>query len=295
MNFCRLLMALVALVAQIRIANGQVILYGCSASIGGQPLTTSRLVDIDTSTGLATNPRDTGILFLTGIAVQPGTGQIFALTMLNSSPANSLLRLDPNTGAPTLVGATGLSQIVEGDLAFNPTDGMLYGVQNGAGAGVQRQIFHINPSTGAATVIGNTGSTGDLSALAFSPNGTLFTIDTSGTGNSLLQTINPATGLITNTIAMNVNLGSAAALTFSPINGTAYVADGGDASATDMLYSLDTLTGTLTPIGSTGLATGLSGLAFVSVPEPSSFALFGLFAIGCRFARRSRKQFRSDL
>jgi hypothetical protein len=69
---------------------------------------------------------------------------------------------------------------------------------------------------------------------------------------------------------MNFNLGGTAGLTFDPISGIGYVADGYFAG-TNLLYSLDTGSGTLTPIGATLFAEGMSGLAFYSVPEPSSF------------------------
>jgi hypothetical protein len=87
---------------------------------------------------------------------------------------------------------------------------------------------------------------------------------------------------------MNFNLGGSAGLTFDPISGLGYVADGYFAG-TNLLYSLDTGTGTLTPIGSTGLAEGLSGLAFVSVPEPSSFVLASVtFLVIGRITRQKR-------
>jgi len=205
-----------------------------------------------------------------------------------SSPANSLVQIDPTTGIFTLVGPTGFPDVVEGDLAFNPLNGLLYGVQTGTGAGVQRKFFSIDPITGAGTTIGPTGSTGDLSALAFSPNGTLYGIDTVGNGNSILDIINPTTGQITNSMAMNVNLGTVAALTFNPTNGMAYVAAGRD-FGTNILYQLDIVSGTLSPIGPVETVDGLSGLAFISVPEPSSVLLVGIGYLTFRTVKRRRR------
>jgi len=254
------------------LGSAQIILYGCTASLTGQPLTTNKIVDIDIVTGLASNPRNTGLFAVGGIAIQPSTGNLFALTTFVSSPANSLVQVDPATGSVTIIGSTGLSQIVEGDLAFNPLDGQLYGVQQPGGAGIQRNLFRINPSTGSATIVGSTGSIGDLSALAFNSSGILFAIDSGGTTNSSLLTINPNTGATIGSLVMNVNLGETVGMTFDPISGQGYVADGGFAGTT-LLYGLDVGTGSLNPIGSTGLGEGLSGLTFVSVPEPSSFFL----------------------
>lgn len=252
----------------------QVILYGCTASLTGQPQTTNKIVDIDIVTGLATNPRDTGLFAVGGIAIQPSTGLLFGLTTFVSNQPNSLVQIDPSTGGVTLIGSTGLSQIVEGDLAFNPVDGLLYGVQQPGGAGIQRNLFRIDPVTGAATVVGSTGSTGDLSALAFNSSGVLFALDTSGITNSLLHTINPNTGFINSTMQMNFDLGGSAGMAFDPNTGLGYVADGGS-SGTNVLYTIETNLGQLTPIGSLGIGEGLSGLTFTSVPEPSSFMLVG--------------------
>ena len=51
------------------------------------------------------------------------------------------------------------------------------------------------------------------------------------------------------------------------------------------MYTLDTLTGELTEVGSLGLDTGLAGLAFV--PEPATALLLGLAAV-MGAARRRR-------
>jgi hypothetical protein len=61
-------------------------------------------------------------------------------------------------------------------------------------------------------------------------------------------------------------------MAFHPTTGVLYVADGGGViSGTDTLYTLDTDTGVLTTVGSTGLEDGLSGLTFI--PEPTSLLL----------------------
>ena len=71
---------------------------------------------------------------------------------------------------------------------------------------------------------------------------------------------------------MDVNLGDAIGLAIHPITGVAYVADGGF-GGTNMLYSLNLASGMLNSIGPTGISEGISGLAFATVPEPSSFAM----------------------
>ena len=211
---------------------------------------------------------------------------MFGLTTFASAPfANSLLKIDVPSGAVSLVGATGLSNIFEGDLAFQPSTGALYGIENVLSGSVHN-LFTMNPSTGAATTVGSvsTGAPHDFSSLAFNAAGTLYAIDDDNlTGNTLLDTLNPSTGAILTTVPLNVHLGFTVGMTFHPVADVAYVADGGT-NGTNNLYTLDTGTGTLTLVGSTGLASGLSGLAFVRVPEPSTamlaaFAFLGLAAL----------------
>lgn len=271
---CRTALVVLTLGFMPASVRAQPILIGCTGSLTGQPMSTSRIVDVDIFTGAATNPRDTGIFFLAGISTQPSSGMAFGLTTLFSTPANSLVQIDAATGSFMTIGATGFPDIVEGDLAFHPSNGLLYGLQTGTGPGVQRRFFSINPSNGEGTMIGSTGSTGDLSAMAFSPNGTLYAIDTIGNGNSQLVTIDTVTGFINSSTIMNVNLGTVAALAFNPVDGSAFVADGSD-FGTNMLYQLNVLNGNLMPIGQLGTVDGLSGLTFVSVPEPSSLLLVG--------------------
>lgn len=243
----------------------------------GQPQVSNKLVDVSTSTGLLSNPRDIGLYYLTGIATQPGTGNLFGLTSTFSNPANTLIRIDILTGLPTVVGPTGLQDIVEGDLAFNPIDGMLYGLADGP-TSTSRHLFKMNPNTGIATVMGNLATSGDFSSLAFNANGTMYTINSTGMTNSVLNIVNPMTATILSSIVLDVNLGSAVGMAFDPITGIAYVADNAPSLAsggTNSVYSLDVATGITTLLGPTGDPNGLSGLAFVSVPEPSSFLLVG--------------------
>jgi len=188
----------------------------------------------------------------------------------------------------------GLQTIVEGDLAFNPVNGLLYGIQDLGITGTQRNLFQINPTTGAGTVIGDVGSqnnTTDFSGLAFSPNGTLYAFDTgAGGGNARLMTIDTANAQIINTVTTNVNFGAAAGLTIHPFTGQAYLADNVSSGGTNAVYTLDLSTGIATMIGTTGDLYGLSGLAFIPVPEPSSFLLAGFAGLlVCRRVRRMCK------
>jgi len=282
----RIALALIAFVMASGVIQAQPILIGITGNLTTTSPPTS-IVDVDVITGAATNPRDTGIFLIGGIATQPSTGFVFGLTTFVSTPISSLIRIDPVTGTPTTIGPTGLPLVVEGDLAFNPLNGLLYGIQDGGPTGTQRNLFRINPTTGAATVIGSISSQGDYSGLAFDMTGRLFTVDDGVSGNSLLHTIDPATATIIDTKIMNVHLGGGVGLTFDSISGIAYLGDGGQ-TGTGFLYTLDTQTGFLSPIGPTSVPGGIVGLSFVGVPEPSSLALFGagLLGAGVRFGHR---------
>jgi DNA-binding beta-propeller fold protein YncE len=152
-----------------------------------------------------------------------------------------------------------------------------------------RYLFQMNPTTGAATLIGIVSASGDYSALAFNAAGTLFTIDTAGTGNSILLRIDPLTANIIGSIPMNINLGFVAGMTFDFATGLAYVADGQN-EATNTLYSLDTLSGTATVIGPLGITSGLAGLAFRPVPECSTEWFLVLGVVSMFFAKRYFKR-----
>lgn len=246
-------------------------------SFGG--LERAVLYDVNAQTGLATNPRPTGIDHLVGIAFSPG-GTLYGLS--NAAAAenpNSLFTIDPETGASSLIDAIGLDNVVEGDLAFDPTTSVLYGLYN-LDSG-QRQLLTIDTDTAAATVI--PGSlTGDPSGMAFDSTGMLYALDTS---LRQLLTVDKTTGAILTTTALSAALGSVAGMDVDPATGTLYVADG-ESDGTDTLYTLNPTTGVLTEVGPTGLPDGLAGLAFV--PEPTTLVLMMLG--GAALMRRRMRQ-----
>ena len=148
----------------------------CEATLIGSD-NSGVLYDINVSTGLATNPRPTGLTALVGITFGPN-GKLYGLTGYPVAPTNTLVSINPATGAAMTIGATGLFNIFEGDLDFDPTTGLLYGVQN-VPTSDSRQLFRIDAATGHATVVGSLGTSGDFSAMAFSPSGALYVLSTS--------------------------------------------------------------------------------------------------------------------
>src|SRR6516164_2415602 len=86
----------------------QVILEGCTGFPQGGNSQPSYLVDLNTVTGATSNPRNIGIAVMCGISTQPSTGTLYGLSSWASSPVSSLMTIDPATGAPTIIGPTGL-------------------------------------------------------------------------------------------------------------------------------------------------------------------------------------------
>ena len=237
------------------------------------------LYDLDPSAGQVANPNSAGIAYLVGIAFSPN-GVLYGLSnAADPDDPNSLFTIDPDTGISQPVGATGLGNIIEGDLAFDPTTGIPYGLYN-LDIG-QRQLFTIDTQTGAATVIPGSLS-GDASAVAFDSTGMLHVIDTS---LQELLTVDKTTGATLTATSLSTALGSVAGMDVDPATGVFYVADG-ESGGTDALYTLDATTGELTEIGSTGLVDGLAGLAFL--PEPTSLLLLAVGVVAMRARKRRR-------
>jgi DNA-binding beta-propeller fold protein YncE len=208
------------------------------------------LYDVNPTTGAVGNPRPTGINYLVGIAFS--TGNLYGLSAsAAASNPNSLYTINQATGQAQWVGTTGLFNISEGDLATDPTTGVLYGlydVQTGA-----RKLFALNANTAAATVL--PGSLpGDPSAMAFDSSGMLFVLDTS---LQRLLTVNKTTGATLTDIGLSASLGATAGMAFDPATGVLYVSDG-ESGGTNRLYTLNTVTGVLGDVGPTGLANGRS-------------------------------------
>lgn len=251
-----------------------------AAELVGNNFADATLYTIDPVTGAASNPRATGLTQLTGLTTRPGDNVTFGLT--NNG---NLYRINTATGGTTLVGPTGFS-FIEGDVAYDAATEFLYGIQEFSNA--SNRLIRIDPATAAGTVIGPAAGVVDVSAGAFSPDGTLYALDTGTAGNSVLLTLSKLTGAVVGSTIMNVNLGTTAGLTFDPATGVAYVADGDSTNVGGFnLYTLSTATGTLTTVGPTGPAGGFAGLTFTPVPEP---AAVGTIAAALVLAARRKRR-----
>lgn len=216
-------------------------LYAATGSNG----VNGNLFTVNTTTGVATlvAPILVGALpvAITGLAVQPGTGVMYA-SVANNSPnfASNLITINRTNGAATVIGAFGTTVP---DLAFfgntlygwsratnslstiNLATGALTSVGasglaafsqggglaiNGAGQGfvsitgtTPGTLDSVNVATGAGTTgpaITGAPTTDSMLAMAFSPAGVLFAVNSNRSGSpttNFLVTINTATGAVT--------------------------------------------------------------------------------------------------
>jgi hypothetical protein len=149
--------------------------------------------------GEAPNPVDpTGLR-----AVSPNasravfSGRLFGISGSNGAASNLYL-IDRNTGASTLIGATGFNHVVAMD--FDPTTGILYGIRNGSG--VNGTLLTINAATGAATAVatlswpsGFCGANNNVPDMSFNAAGVLY--GWRDPCDDDLYTIDKATGVAT--------------------------------------------------------------------------------------------------
>lgn len=267
-------------------------MYGIMFRTGGQTSGLNPILyDINPATGAASNPRNVNVNNSVGLTIDPATGIMYGLTdqfgRINNQSGqggkNLLFSIDVATGQATGIGRldpTGVFQEFEGDLAFNPVTGALWGVstsQNGAA------IFTIDKSTGLATQVSQYLAPNiDISGLTFDAAGNMYLLDTrypTNPGPAVLMRVDPLSGLALQSWTTSVTLGGTAGMVFGP-GGQLFVADG-DTGGTNNLYRFDFGSGNLVTIGATGAAggiyQGLAGLAYgVVVPTPASAMVLGL-------------------
>lgn len=228
------------------------------------------IYDIDPTTGLASNPRETGIEYLTGIAFA-GDGTLFGRTAEWGSQPQSLFQIEAETGTSTVVGFIGRSG---GDVDFDATTGVLYAVSPFMGT-PYAQLYTIDTSDGTPSTIGTAAHW--ASSLAFDPTGVLYALDSS---DMLLVTLNKTTGEVLASLPL---VGASIAYAVEFVDDGMPLATGKDAGGTNTLYALDALSGVLTEVGPLGVQESVWSLAYI--PEPTTLALVGV-GIGLALRRR---------
>ncbi|MEM7038530.1 MAG: hypothetical protein AAF570_16215, partial [Bacteroidota bacterium] len=188
----------------------------------------NHLVTVNTSTGQATSVGtfSAALSPLGNLTYHPGTGQLLALANVTTNP--TLVSLDRNTGAATIIAPVVLtppgraSELAEG-LAYNPADGLLYGSLDTIAPPsnfFSRRLVTIDPATGVATKVADISGTcqAEADAMAWG-NGTLYITDGCPNPN-ILYTANATTGAATQ-IGVTGVLGIGD-MTFDPNSGQLY-------------------------------------------------------------------------
>jgi hypothetical protein len=247
-------------------------------------------IEFGTGTGFYGVNQSTGALSLVGNTGNNTIGDL-ASDLVSTIWApdfakDALLTIDPATGA---VGSTTPIRDATGapvsivSLAWDPLTKVLYG-NTAVGFGTLADVLYkINAGTGLATKIGSGIGINQVYALGFDNKGTLYGI--SHDSNQLI-TIDTGTGA--GSAVAFVSLGVAFDLAFRPEDNKMFVAESlPDAS----LYTMDPVTGATTLIGPYGSPVNDVGLAFLTAPEPGTFALLieGLGLLCCCAPRRMRK------
>jgi len=295
----------------VAVASAKLI-FSLAFSLFTVPASADTLVYIVNGAQFGTMDLNTGAYSLFG----PGTPQ--GAEGLVRGPNGSLLTLtfsgnldsiNPATGAPTIIGPTGLADCSMPSSPCGPTSANDLGEVGGQiyATDFANDLYKINPATGHATLVGPTGmpgltfiplstnSDGTFNAYdesLFSAGGNLYaTFDTIKVNSSTfavtpvispdLYQINPLTGHATVIAPTTVGLGGVA-----NVNGTLYAFG----NATSQVVTLNLTNGDTTVVTNFDPAAGIIAGAVAVAPEPASAALAatGIIAAALLFRRRTR-------
>jgi hypothetical protein len=175
-------------------------------------------------------------------------------------PTGYLLKLNLADGTLDTLGSLNVPEIRA--MAIRHSDGVIYGVNT---TPAPSGVYQISAPDGEAALLKRL-PIGNLGALAFSPEDTLYGATTSGT----LVRIDLASGQV-DSLGTSFRL-AYSGLAFSPGNGELWASV---RTPTDSIYRLDRHNGTATPVGATGFSAVTSSIAFT----PSGM-LYGLIDNG---------------
>jgi hypothetical protein len=261
------------------------VLLCCASTVQASELYSN---EFSGATPLYRTDQSTGALTAIGPTGYDGIGDLTSDTRLATATvwgvriaSNELLQINPLTGAAhspvTMNSPDSMTSI-----AFDVVTGKLYGNTSvGFGAPFDA-LYEIDPATGNSTFIGRI-LFDNVFALGFDQNGDLF-----GVADATNELIKISTTTGNGALVAALSVGLAFDIASRPEDNVMFLADSGTFS----LYTVDTSSGNLTPVGSYGSATNIVGLAFSPVPEPTTLALgaIGLTLAGLLHRRRHRAQ-----
>lgn len=231
------------------------------------------IYDVDPLTGLATNPRETGIDSLTGIAFA-STEALYAI-----DSGNTLHIVDAGTGSFVVVANLNISSFAV-DMAVHDTTGSLFALAWPMGCtGVD--LCSIDPQTGGASLqayLSGAPGGGGKPTLDLNAQGQLFVVDTFA---QELQRLDMQTGALLHSVGLSESVGTGCSMVFGN-SGELFLFDP-EPGNSGLLYTVDVLSGALSEIGPAGIEGHFTSLAFV--PEPASLLLL---VVGSLFLKRRR-------
>jgi len=207
-----------------------------------------------------------------------------ALFSLSSRTEIQLYRVHPTAGTMTpLIASPPQRSGLEGDLAFNPVDGMFYASLPAAGPAADI-IVRIDPARGTLTPVGSF-PTHDLSGLAIDSTGAMYGIDSHGGGQAeLLKFVWSGAALSAVSYgSLGMTLGGMLGLDFDGTDALFAMAGSGG------LYEIPT---TLfpQPIARSDarfrMDDPVTGLAWTPVPEPTTLSML---LVGAALLARRRE------
>jgi len=150
------------------------------------------LYRIDAATGGAVLIGNTGQVGIEAIAFD-GDNELYGVGVgdVSEFPNSTLFRLDVATGASTPVDTTGVWIV---GLAFDPTDGTLWGSSGAGNFASKDAIYTINKTSGVATRVGKTGLGGSTPDIHFDLDGNLYGSKGGGMNPNNLIVIDKTTG-----------------------------------------------------------------------------------------------------
>ena len=208
---------------------------------------------------------------ITGLSFDPTSGVLYGVTSeVSLNSPGSLIRINPITGAGTLVGSEVNGRPIA-DITFTK-NGTLYGWGEGTD-----DLYVINKATGVATRVSNQPIGTYGSGIAANSKDVLYYTGSGRTGP--LRTVDKTTGLLTTVATLNGAPGTDG----DPVNALAfnskdvlYGSIGTFGGAPGHLVTINTTTGTVTDLGVT--ISRLDALAFLFANDPEELA--AIYEIG---------------